>query len=93
MCISLAEDAIHGTEPSLDDPEWRGPRGILELLTEYFAARAAEGRIDADPKFIARIFMGMIFQLVVARKLWGSLDIDTTTTDGIVDILLNGVVR
>lgn len=93
MCISLAEDAIGGAEPSLDDPEWRGPRGILELLTEYFAARAAEGRIDGDPNFVARVFMGTIFQLVVARKLWGSADIDTTTTDAVVDILLNGVVR
>ncbi len=93
MCISLAEDAIHGAAPNLDDPEWRGPRGILDLLTNYFAARAAEGRIHADPSLIARIFMGMIFQLVVARKLWGSAEIDTTTTDAIVDILLNGVER
>jgi AcrR family transcriptional regulator len=93
MCISLAEDAIEGVTHDFDAPEWRGPRGILKLLTDYFEARAAENRIAGDPNLIARVLMGMMFQLVVARKLWDKYPIDTTTTDAIVDIFLNGVVR
>jgi hypothetical protein len=62
-------------------------------LTDYFEARVAENRIAGDPNLMSRVLMGMMFQLVVARKLWGEFPIDTTTTDAIVDIFLNGVVR
>ena len=93
MCIALAEDAIEQTPPDFDDPEWRGPRQVLELMQEYFAARAAEGRLAGDPSFLARIFMGMMFQRVVARKLWGDSPIDHEAIDEIVDVFLNGVLR
>jgi len=93
MCISLAEDAIQGGPPGFDAPEWRGPRGVLDLLTEYFAARVAENRVSGDPDLLARILMGMMFQLVVARKLWGDDPIESQTCDAIVDVFLNGVVR
>ena len=76
-----------------DAPEWRGPRQVLELLTEYFAARAAEHRIAGEPALVARIFMGMMFQLVVARKLWGDDPMDQGTIDAIVGVFLNGVLR
>jgi AcrR family transcriptional regulator len=91
MCISLAEDAIEQGPPDFDAPEWRGPRQVLELLTEYFAARIAEHRIAGEPPLMARIFMGMMFQLVVARKLWGYDPMDHATIDAIVDVFLNGV--
>jgi AcrR family transcriptional regulator len=92
MCISLAEDAIDGNAPpDFDAPEWRGPRQVLELLTEYFAARVAEGRIAGEPALLSRIFMGMMFQLVVARKLWGYNPVEHETVDAIVDVFLNGV--
>lgn len=93
MCIALAEDAIEGGPPDFDAPEWRGPRGVLELLTEYFAARAAENRIAGEPSLLARILMGMMFQLVVARKLWGNDPLDHGTVDAIVNVFLNGVLR
>jgi len=93
MCIAMAEDALEGGPLDLDAPEWRGPRQVLELLTEYFAARVAEGRISGDPALSARIFMGMTFQLVVARKLWGNDPMDHGTIDAIVDVFLNGVLR
>jgi AcrR family transcriptional regulator len=93
MCISLAEDAIEVRPSDLDDPEWRGPRAIFTLLEDYFAARAAENRVTGDPDFIARVLMGMIFQLVVARKLWGNTPLEPATTDALVDVFLNGVVR
>ena len=93
MCISLAEDAIDADKADLEAPEWRGPRQVLGLLTEYFAARAAEGRIAGDPCLLGRLFMGMLFQLVVARKLWGNAPTDHETIDAIVDVFLNGVQR
>jgi AcrR family transcriptional regulator len=93
MCIALAEDAIEGGPPDFDSPEWRGPRGILDLLTDYFAARVAENRVSGDPKLLARILMGLMFQLVVARKLWGAGPIESETTDALVDVFLNGVLR
>jgi TetR/AcrR family transcriptional repressor of mexJK operon len=91
MCIALAEDAIDEGPPDFDAPEWRGPRQVLELLTDYFAARIAEHRIAGEPPLMARIFMGMMFQLVVARKLWGNDPTDHGTIDAIVDVFLNGV--
>jgi len=92
MCIALAEDAIEAGPFDLNAPEWRGPRGILDMLTEYFAARAAEDRIAGNPAQIARVLMGMMFQLVVVRKLWGTGP-DQAAIDANVDVFLNGVVR
>jgi AcrR family transcriptional regulator len=92
MCIALAEDAVEEhAQPNFDAPEWRGPRQALELLTEYFAARVAERRMAGDPALLSRIFMGMMFQLVVARKLWGYSPLERETVDAIVDVFLNGV--
>ncbi len=93
MCIALAEDAIEQGSPDLDAPEWRGPRRVLDLMTEYFADRIGEHRLNGDPDLLARIFMGMMFQLVVARKLWGNDPMDHGTIDAIVDVFLNGVLR
>jgi TetR/AcrR family transcriptional repressor of mexJK operon len=93
MCIALAEDALELGPPDFDAPEWRGPSRVLDLLTEYFAARVVEDRIAGDPPLLARIFMGMMFQLVVARKLWGNDPMDHGTIDAIVDVFLNGVLR
>ena len=93
MCIALAEDAIEQGAPDFNAPEWRGPHQVIALLTDYFAARVAENRITGDPEFLARIFMGMMFQFVVARKLWGSDSNDHGTIDAIVDVFLNGVQR
>jgi TetR/AcrR family transcriptional regulator, mexJK operon transcriptional repressor len=93
MCIALAEDAIEQGPLDSDAPEWRGPRQVLELMREYFAARVAEGRMAGEPGFLARMFMGMMFQRVVARKLWGENPIDHETIDAIVDVFLNGVLR
>ncbi|MGA2394245.1 MAG: helix-turn-helix domain-containing protein [Candidatus Lustribacter sp.] len=93
MCIALAEDAIEVGPPDFDAPEWRGPRQVLDLLAEYFAARAAENRIVGEPQLLARFFMGMMFQLVVARKLWGNDPMDQGTIDAVVGVFLNGVQR
>jgi AcrR family transcriptional regulator len=93
MCIALAEDAIEHGPADFDAPEWRGPRQVIGLLTNYFAERVGEGRMPGDPPFLARMFMGIMFQLVVARKLWGNDPIDNGTIDAIVDVFLNGVQR
>jgi len=93
MCIALAEDAIEVGPPDFDAPEWRGPRRVLDLISEYFATRVAEGRMAGEPSLLARLFMGIMFQLVVARKLWGDDPTDQKTIDAIVDVFLNGVQR
>ncbi len=93
MCIALAEDALEHGPADFEAPEWRGPRQVIGLLTDYFAERVREGRLDGEPSFLARFYMGMMFQLVVARKLWGNDPIDNGTIDAIVDVFLNGVQR
>jgi AcrR family transcriptional regulator len=93
MCISLAEDALEGGPMDLESPEWRGPRGILDLLTDYFVARVGEGRMTGEPAFLARLFMGITVQLVLARKLWGPDPLQPMTIDLLVDVFMNGVVR
>ena len=93
MCIALAEDAIEVGPPDFDAPEWRGPRRVLDLISEYFATRVAEGRMAGEPSLLARLFMGIMFQLVVARKLWGDDPLDQGTIDAIVGVFLNGVQR
>jgi AcrR family transcriptional regulator len=91
LCIALAEDAYH--EENENAPEWRGPGQILTLLTRYFEQRVSEGRLVGDPEFLARSFMGMMFQYVLARRLWRSREINSPTVDGLVDLFLNGVRR
>lgn len=93
MCIAIAEDAADEAARGLDEPEWRGPRSILSLLTEYFAGRHSDGLILGSPPVLARILMGMMFQLVVARKLWGNDPVDPSLIDATVDVFLNGVQR
>lgn len=91
LCVSLVEDA-QGRD-DVDSPEWRGPWQILELLSSYFAQRVAEGRLTGDPVLLARVFLGLQFQYVLARKLWASHTIDFSALDGIVDLFLNGARR
>jgi AcrR family transcriptional regulator len=91
MLISMAEDAVYGTVDDPDGPEWRGPKQILELLTDYFQARVAEGRLAGNPLTLARILMGMMMQLVISRKLWVGETVDQSTVDLLVDVFLNGV--
>ena len=86
LCISIAEDAP-------DAPEWRVPSQVRTLLAAYFAQRVAEGRLAGEPDFLACTFMGMMFQYVVARRLWGSDTIDPTIVGRLVDVFLNGVRR
>ena len=85
LCISIAEDAP-------DAPEWRIPSQVRSLLADYFAQRVAEGRLAGEPEFLACAFMGMMFQYVVARRLWGDT-IDPTIVGRLVDVFLNGVRR
>jgi AcrR family transcriptional regulator len=87
MCISIAEEH----EDPQDAPEWRAPDAILELLTEFFASRVADGRLTGDPQFLAQTFMGLMFQYIVARRLWRSDVIDRVTIDRLVEVFLNGV--
>jgi AcrR family transcriptional regulator len=89
MCISIAEES----EALENAPEWRAPDHILALLTDYFARRVGEGRLAGDPQFLAQTFMGMMFQYIVARRLWRSHTIDRTTVDRLVEVFLNGVQR
>ena len=91
MLISMAEDAVAGVAEDPDGPEWRGPKQILFLLTEYFEQRIAEGRLVGRADTLARVLMGMLMQLVFARKIWASDDVNQTTLDLLVDIFLNGV--
>ena len=88
MCISLAEDAA-GTD---DSPEWRGPALLVADLTEYFATRVAAGSMRGEPLLLARVFLGMFFSYVVARKLWDSSPPDDATIEALVDVFLNGVL-
>jgi AcrR family transcriptional regulator len=90
MLISMAEDAVYGSEDP-DGPEWRGPKQILTLLTEYFQARVAEGRLAGNPITLARILMGMMMQPIISRKLWAGETVDQSTVDLLVDVFLNGV--
>lgn len=90
LCISLAEDAM---DPDPNAPEWRAPDRILGLVTDYFARLVGEGRLAGQPDFLARTFMGMMFQYVIARRLWRSHTVDPLTVDGLVDVFLHGVAR
>ena len=91
MLISMAEDAVSGVAEDPDSPEWRGPKQILTLLTDYFEARVNEGRLAGKPDVLARVMMGMMLQLVIARKLWTGDAVNQTTVDMLVDVFLNGV--
>jgi AcrR family transcriptional regulator len=91
MLISMAEDAVYETDDDPDGPEWRGPKQILSLLTEYFEARISEGRLSGKPDMIARVLMGMMMQIVISRKIWVGVTIDNSTVDLLIDVFLNGV--
>jgi AcrR family transcriptional regulator len=91
LLIAMAEDAVAGASEDPDGPEWRGPKQILSLLTEYFGARIDEGRLAGKPDFLARLLMGMMLQLVLARKLWIGETVTDATVDLLVDVFLNGV--
>jgi AcrR family transcriptional regulator len=91
MCISLAEQSEAHRDGDGESPEWRGPATILELLSQYFGERIGERRLRGQPVLLARAFMGIMFQYVVARRLWGSDELDPAIVDFLVDLFLNGV--
>jgi len=91
LCISLVEEAAD--PDAYDAPEWRVPSQVRTLLADYFAQRVSEQRLAGDPEFLACTFMGIMFQYVVARKLWSSHVIDPTIVGRLVDVFLNGVRR
>jgi hypothetical protein len=64
---------------------------MITLLTEYFEARIAEGRLEGKADTLARILMGMMMQLVIANKLWHAESVNQTTVDLLVEVFLNGV--
>ncbi len=89
LCVSLVEESAD--PEAFDSPEWRVPSQVRVLLADYFAQRVRERRLTGDPEFLACTFMGIMFQYVVARKLWNSHAIDPTIVDQLVDVFLNGV--
>ena len=56
MCIALAEDALEHGPADFEAPEWRGPRQVIGLLTDYFAEtrtrRPAGGRPRVSGPFL-----------------------------------------
>ncbi|GAC1533927.1 MAG: TetR/AcrR family transcriptional regulator [Candidatus Velthaea sp.] len=89
MCISLAEAARGEVDRS--SPEWRGPRQIMDRLTEYFSVHVRSGTLKGEPEHMARFFMGIFFSYVVADKIWDSREPRRSDITSIVDTFLNGV--
>lgn len=88
MCISLAEEATGSADI---DPEWRGPRRILDRLRVFFRSHAERGEISGDIERLPVFFMGILFSYVVAQRLWGSEKTNPRDLDFIVSTFLNGV--
>ena len=88
---SLAEEdeeaGIVGTEA------WRPQLAIHSLVVEYMSRRVQRGELRGDPRWLAKIFMGMIFARVMGRnKLPDPTDMtQQEITSMQVDIFLNGV--
>lgn len=88
---SLAEEdedsGVVGTEA------WRPQLAIHGLIVEYMSRRVQRGELYGDPRWLAKIFMGMVFARVMGRnKLPDPTDMtqrDITAMQ--VDIFLNGV--
>ena len=89
MCISLAEGVRGDVDRS--SPEWRGPRQIMDRLTEYFAMRVNAGVLAGEPEHMSRFFMGIFFSYVVADKIWENRESRHDDIASIVDTFLNGV--
>jgi len=88
---SLAEEdeesGIVGTEA------WRPQLAIHGVVVEYMSRRVQRGELHGDPRWLAKIFMGMVFARVMGRnKLPDPTDMTQREITAMqVDIFLNGV--
>lgn len=88
---SLAEEdeeaGIVGTEA------WRPQLAIHAVVVEYMSRRVQRGELRGDPRWLAKIFMGMVFARVMGRnKLPDPTDMTQREITAMqVDIFLNGV--
>jgi AcrR family transcriptional regulator len=91
IVMTLAEEE---DDSAVGDAAWRAPAEIRQMLTEYMAGRVAAGELAGDPRLLAKVFVGMIFANVIARKKFPQ---DAFSPGDVIDfqihLFLNGARR
>jgi AcrR family transcriptional regulator len=83
IIASLVEEEA---DSNLSTAAWRGPSAIRQIVMDYMAKQVEAERLQGDPLLLARVFMGMIFALVIGRKKFPDL---AHSTQEIIDFQIN----
>ena len=88
MRITMAEEI---TNPEALTCAWQAPMAARAALKGFFEEKIATGELRGEGDLLARVFMSLFFALVMARKIWGDLDVThEAVAENIVEIFLNG---
>ena len=88
ICIGMAEEA---RDPEGGEVTWRGPVAIKERIVDRFRDLVAAGSVRGEPEVLAKVFMGMLFGIVIPTKLITTDKPLEVVAARCVDIFLNGV--
>jgi AcrR family transcriptional regulator len=83
IIVSLAEEEA---DSSLSTAAWRGPSAIRHIVFDYMTNQVQAGNLQGEPLLLARVFMGMIFALVIGRKKFPEM---THSLQEIIDFQIN----
>lgn len=88
MRITMAEEI---TNPEALTCAWQASTAARAALKEFFEENVASGALRGEEDILARVFMSLFFALVMARKIWGDIDVThESVVENIVEIFLNG---
>lgn len=87
ICIGMAEEA---RDPEGVEVTWRGPVMLKERVVDRFRQFVAAGVVRGEPEVLTKVFLGMLFGIVVPKKLITTDRPVEAVAALCVDIFLNG---
>ncbi len=86
--MTMAEELMN---PEAMTCAWQAPNEARRRLGEYFDEKVASGQLRGEGDWLARMFMSQFFAFVMARKIWGDVDLALEQSVArIVEVFLNG---
>ncbi|GAC1441169.1 MAG: TetR/AcrR family transcriptional regulator [Vulcanimicrobiaceae bacterium] len=86
--MTMAEEA---SNPDATTCAWQAPTVARAIIGTFFEEKVAARELHGDGQALARIFMSLFFAYVMARKIWGDVDVPVERSVAqIVDVFLHG---
>ncbi len=86
--VTMAEEL---SNPQATTCAWQAPTIARLALGQFFEEKVASDELQGDGQWLARMFMSLVFAFVMARKIWGDVELPPErSVERIVDVFMNG---